>query len=156
MAGVTDYLLGDAVIDDILVPVSAYPDLVFINAGLGHSNPSELIEVQKLDRMFGVLESQFDIIVVDAAPAVLVSDAHMLSSYCDTTLYVIRHGYTPKSFLKRFDMLNTATPLKNTYMVFNGIKPRGYLKGIYGYGYGYIYGNNGSKNISGKALRIAG
>lgn len=154
--GVTDYLSGDAAIDDILTPVAAYPDLVFINAGLGHPNPSELIEGQKIERMFESLESQFDIIVVDAAPVVLISDAHILSSYCDTTLYVIRHGYTPKSFLKRFDILNTATPLKNTHMVFNGIKPRGYLKSIYGYGYGYVYGNNGPKNITGKALRIAG
>ena len=77
----------------------------------------------------------------------MVTDAHVLSSLCDTTIYMVRHTYSPKNLLKRFDQNNEITPLKNAAIIFNGVKNRGFITNNYGYGYGYNnnYGSNKKK-----------
>ena len=70
----------------------------------------------------------------------MITDAYMLSSCCDATLYVVRHKYTPKMVVKRIDENNKVNPLKNPAIIFNGVKTRGFFKNNYGYGYDYVYG----------------
>ena len=71
--------------------------------------------------------------------------AYVLTEYCDTTLFVIRHGYTPKAMLELLQESKKVNALKNIAIVFNDIKPRGFIKAKYGYGYGYgvrhVYGD---------------
>ena len=85
--------------------------------------------------------------IIDTAPIVLVTDAHVLSSCCDTTLYVVRHKFTPKILLKRFDDNNEVNPLTNPAIIFNGVKKRGYLSNNSGYGYGYTYGDKSKSKM---------
>ena len=80
-------------------------------------------------------------VVIDTSPAVLVTDAYILSGLCDATLYVIRHDYTPKMLVKRIDETNQINPIHNPAIIFNGLKTRGMFKNKYGYGYNYVYGN---------------
>ncbi|MBC7511404.1 MAG: capsular biosynthesis protein, partial [Ferruginibacter sp.] len=68
-----------------------------------------------------------------------VTVAYVLSPYCDATLFVIRHGYTPKLFIERLDANNKINHLNNAAIVFNGVTPRGFGSSHYGYGYGYGY-----------------
>jgi hypothetical protein len=75
---------------------------------------------------------------MDTAPIEPVTDAHVLSKYCDITLLIVRHSYTPKSIVQLLDNKNIQL-LKNPYIVFNAVRPRGIFKGKYGYGYGYGY-----------------
>jgi Mrp family chromosome partitioning ATPase len=86
------------------------------------------------------LESEFDLIVIDSPPVVLVSDAFKLAPFCAATIYVVRHGYTPKQLIKRFDASNKINPLVNPLFVFNGVKMRGLVADETGYGYGYKRG----------------
>jgi Mrp family chromosome partitioning ATPase len=96
--------------------------------------------------LINYLEEAFDIIIIDSAPASLLSDAYVLSPMCDVTLYVVKHKFTPKSYLERLDEDNTVNQLNNMRIVFNGIQSRGFTKNGYGYGYGYGYiHNNGVK-----------
>jgi len=46
------------------------------------------------------VEEKFDLVVIDTAPVIMVTDAYHLSSLADATLYVIRHKYTPKMLVK--------------------------------------------------------
>jgi hypothetical protein len=66
---------------------------------------------------------------------------------CDVTLYVVKHKFTPKSYLERLDEENEVNQLNNLRIVFNGIQSRGFTKNGYGYGYGYgyIHNNNTKK-----------
>ena len=80
-------------------------------------------------------------VIIDTSPAVLVSDAFIVSEMCDATLYVIRHNYTPKLLVKRIEESMEVNPLKNLAIIFNGVKSRGFFKNNYGYGYNYVYGN---------------
>lgn len=80
-------------------------------------------------------------VIIDTSPAVLVTDAFILSGLCDATIYVVRHDYTPKMLVKRIDETNQINPINNPAIVFNGVKTRGMFKNNYGYGYNYVYGN---------------
>jgi capsular exopolysaccharide synthesis family protein len=141
--GVTDYLSGDADLSNSITSIPNYENLFFLNAGTLRSDPSELLANGKIENLIQKLENQFDVVVIDTAPAILVTDAHMLSQLCSLTVYVVRHDYSPKSLLKRIDINSKTTPLKDPVIIFNGIKTRGYLNTAYGFGYsyGYVYGD---------------
>lgn len=155
--GVTDLLIGKSDVTDYVKPLSNYENLFFLNAGSPTSDPSELIANGRIKELLHKLEIEFDIVILDTAPAVLVADAYILSQLCATTVYVVRHGYTPKSLLNRFDIESKTTPLKNPVIIFNGVKTRGYLNTSYGfgYGYGYIYGNTYNQNSVSKRSVLA-
>jgi capsular exopolysaccharide synthesis family protein len=145
--GISDYLTGQIDEERIINKVNKYDNLYFIPPGEITEDPSELIENGKINGLFNYLNNKFDLIIVDTAPIGLVTDAHVLSSLCDTTIYMVRHTYSPKILLRRFDQNNEITPLKNPAIIFNGIKNRGFTTNNYGYGYGYnsYYGGNKRK-----------
>ena len=143
--GASNFLNGDLEPEDIIKRTSAHKNLFFVPAGTLPENPSELLLTEKLKELLNYLEDVFDVIIIDSAPASLLSDAYVLSPMCDTTLYVVKHGFTPKSYLERLDEDNNSeNQLTNMKIVFNGIRSRGFLKHGYGYGYGYGYIHNNS------------
>jgi capsular exopolysaccharide synthesis family protein len=144
--GVSSYLRGECEPEDIIKRTTANSNLFFLPAGPLPDNPSELLLSPKLKELINYLEEAFDIIIIDSAPASLLSDAYILSPICDVTLYVVKHKFTPKSYLERLDEENAVNQLNNMRIVFNGIQSRGFTKNGYGYGYGYGYiHNNGVK-----------
>ncbi len=145
--GVTDFLLGNANLQELLVPVSA--NLYYIAIGKEVDSPSELLSNGKVATLVNLLDADFDRIIIDSSPVGLVVDGYLLSSLCDITLYVVRHKYTPKMLIKRIDENNAINPLKNPAIVFNAVKKRGVIKSSYGYGYGfqYLYDTYGAKKI---------
>ena len=144
--GVSTYLRGECDPEDIIKRTAVNSNLFFLPAGPLPDNPSELLLSGKLKELVSYLEEAFDIIIIDSAPASLLSDAYILSPICDITLYVVKHKFTPKSYLERLDEDNTVNQLTNMRIVFNGIQSRGFTKNGYGYGYGYGYiHNNGVK-----------
>jgi tyrosine-protein kinase Etk/Wzc len=133
---------------DIIKRTAAHKNLFFIPAGTLPENPSELLLTEKLKELFNYLEDVFDVIIIDSAPASLLSDAYVLSPMCDTTMYVVKHDFTPKSYLERLDEDNSSeNQLTNMKIVFNGIKSRGFMRNAYGYGYGYGYIHNNSVKV---------
>lgn len=149
--GVSDYLIGEKSIQEIINEVPQNDNLSFITSGNLQPDASELLENGKIQQLISYLEGVFDLVIIDTAPVVLITDAYMLSACCDATLYVVRHKYTPKMVVKRIDENNKVNPLKNPAIIFNGVKTRGFFKNNYGYGYDYVYGKK-LKNKEGKKL----
>ena len=137
--GLTDYIKGYAEPEEIIRRTAANKNLFIMPAGTLPDNPSELIMSEKVQELMEYLTPLFDYIIIDTAPVGLLSDAYVLSNYCDATLYVIRHRHTPKLSVERMDANNKINELKNMAIVFNGIRSRGFGKNGYGYGYGYGY-----------------
>lgn len=136
--GIAEFLEED-IEPDKIIEETEFHNLSIIPAGTTKANPTELLLDGKLTDLFNYLEEEFDYILIDTSPVNPVSDAYILSEFCDLTLYVVRHKYTPKTIIKKLDENNKFKPLKNMVIVFNGIKPRGFIKRDYGYGYGYGY-----------------
>lgn len=143
--GIADYLQDKCNIDGIIFPYQNMPSLFIIPAGRYPENHfTELLENGKISGLIRHLNDNFDYVIIDTAPVSSITDAYLLSSSCDATLYVVRHKYTPKVFLQHLDQNEQ---LKNVAIVFNDIHARGYGKFQYGYGYGYgyAYGGRSSK-----------
>lgn len=140
--GLTNYFVGDKDADHIIKSTTVNPNLFFIPSGAIPPNPSELIMNGRMDELLKYLETIFDYIVIDTAPVSPVTDAYLLSPMCDATLYVVRHGVTPKASIKVLDANMLVRPLKNVAIIFNGVRNRGFGQYGYGYGYGYSHGGN--------------
>lgn len=140
--GVTEYLEGEKNVDEIIKDVHNHENLYFVSAGSLPENPAELLANGRTKELINYLDSAFDYVIIDTSPIVLVTDGYLLTGLCDATLYVIRHKYTPKILVKRIDQNNHINPINNPAIIFNGVKPRGFFKSDYGYGYNYVYGND--------------
>jgi capsular exopolysaccharide synthesis family protein len=144
--GLADYLSGAVAIDEVIRTTEQSPNLSVITAGNLPHNPSELILQDSTETLLQHLQSKYDYIIVDSAPVGLLSDGYVLSKLCDATLYIVRHGYTPKKMLERLEQNNKINQLKNLAIVFNGVRARGFASVGEGYGYGIPYKyNNGQK-----------
>lgn len=136
--GMAEYILENAEPENILKH-TGYNNLFVIGAGGEVNNPTELLLNSRIPELFRFLEDAFDFIIVDTSPVDAVPDAYVLSEYCDTTLFVIRHGYSRKTMIQMLDENDKIKALKNLHIVFNGVKSRGFILGLYGYSYGYGY-----------------
>lgn len=147
--GVFNFLEGE--IDPFeIIRNTEYNNLFVAGAGLVQlEKTSELLLNGKLAELFAYLEGVFDLIIVDTPPVEPISDAYILSKFCDKTIYVARHGYTPKRIIRLLDKNNKLSFLKNVCIVFNAVKSRGFTKQTYGYGYDtrYSYEYNQRRKI---------
>ena len=88
----------------------------------------------KVASLFERLKDRYDYIIVDSAPAGMVSDAFLLNQYSEVTLFVVRQRYTLKKQFQFINDLYAANKLKNMAIVLNDVKTGGRY-GYYGYGY---------------------
>lgn len=143
--GLAEYFERSEVkIEDIIYPTTN-DELFVIPAGIATTNPTELLFKRDMGELFTYLENQFDFVIMDTAPVDPVIDAFLVSDYSDAILFVIRHGYSTKATLESLQKGQKLNALKNLFIVFNGIKSRGFIKKGYGFGYGY-----GSSNMYGE------
>jgi tyrosine-protein kinase Etk/Wzc len=138
--GIINYLMGKVSLEELPIPVPGYDNLFVIACGPIPPNPSELLLDPQLATLFDYLRQEFDVVIVDTAPIGMVSDAMSLSKFVDTSLYVVRQGYTYKKQITQIDEFHSSGKLPRVSILLNDVRIRaGY--GYYGYGrYGYGYG----------------
>lgn len=141
--GLSSYLSGQATLDEIIKPVPGYDSLFFIPCGILPPNPSELLSGDKMRYLFENLREHFDVVIADTPPVGLVTDANILAKHANMTLYIVRHLYTGKGFLKNIDTLYKEKRFPNMCLIINGIDVKKDFEYNYGYGYdagyGYMY-----------------
>lgn len=140
--GIINYLLGKTKLEELPVQVPGYEHLYVLPCGPIPPNPAELLLDEKLDKLFAYLKEQFDFIIIDTAPVGMVSDAMALSKYANSTLYIVRQGYTHKKQIALVDEFNSTGKLPKISIILNDVKART------GYGY-YAYGQYGYGEKSG-------
>ncbi len=144
--GLSNYLVGQADLDEIIFPVSGQPNYYIITCGDIPPNPAELLLNGRLAELYRELRQTFDYIVTDAPPVGIVTDAQLLEKQADATLFVLRHNYTPKEALKTLDALYREKKFKNLNVVFNAVKESGVYGYGYRYGFGYYHNQNTKRN----------
>lgn len=135
--GLTDYLASKVGVEKLASRVSEDSNLYLIAAGDTHPNPADLISESKTEALFNYLTEKYDYVIVDTAPVGLASEGYTLSTYCDLTLYVVRHMFTPKDVIQRLIKNSKVSELENIALVFNGVQSNSYLGNVYGYEYSY-------------------
>jgi tyrosine-protein kinase Etk/Wzc len=141
--GISEYLEEKAEASSIIVPSGVNENLSLLLTGNLPADPAELILNGRAEELLNYLDGHFDVIIIDVPPVGPVSDAYILAPFCDATLFVVRHAYTPKVFVERIDENIKLNNLPNPAVVFNAVATRGYGKNNYGYGYGtgMVYGS---------------
>ena len=147
--GITNYLLGKAEIDDIILPVSELDNLYTIGCGPIPPNPAELLLDSRMQDFFAEVKKRFDVVVIDTAPIGLVSDAIVLGAYADATVYVVRHNFTFKKQVQLVEEMYANKKLPHLSLVINDVKAR------WGYGRYYAYGNYGYVGYGYRSKRYA-
>lgn len=82
-----------------IAAVPGYDNLRVLLPSLSHMAQIDLLDTERVERLFDSLRGQADVIIVDSAPATDVSDALLLASAADMTIITVRIGYTRRSRL---------------------------------------------------------
>jgi len=101
-------------------------------------NPAHLLTNGRFEQLLAEARTEFDYIIVDTAPTILVTDTLLISKFADVTLFLTKANYTDKKLLKFSKDLSESGKIKNMAYVINSVGAgKSYS---YGYGYGYNYG----------------
>lgn len=133
--GLSDYLTYSKYqLNQLLVKSTEYDNLTFLPSGSIPPNPSEILQSKKMSELFQKLKKSFDYIIVDTAPSVLVADTFLINHLADSTLYVMRSGFTTKKLFEFVEESRKSKKLNNVGFVLNDVKENklGYA-GQYGY-----------------------
>jgi capsular exopolysaccharide synthesis family protein len=136
--GISDYLVNKELeLEQLIITSSLHSKLDLLPSGSIPPNPTELWRRSRAAELFESLKSRYDYIVVDTAPAMLVTDTFLISKFADLTLYVVRAGYTEKKLLDFAVDAKNDGKLHHVSFVLNDVKMANFG---YGNKYGYAYG----------------
>ncbi|HVU57458.1 MAG TPA: polysaccharide biosynthesis tyrosine autokinase [Puia sp.] len=163
--GITNYIIGKASFNELIVKVEGVDNLYVIPCGPIPPNPAEILLDPRLDELMEEVTANFEVVIMDTAPIGLVSDAATLGRFADCTLYIVRQGQTYRKQVLFIDELYAQRKLPGLCLVINDVKPEGGYYGYYGggrYGYysGYGYGTGSGyfedENVKRKNIRFKG
>jgi capsular exopolysaccharide synthesis family protein len=136
LLGLTEYLYSDKVNIKEVVHVSTFnPYLDVIYSGSIPPNPTELLTNGRYEHLIEELSDQYDYIILDTAPLMLVTDTFLIADMADVTLYVTRSRYTENALIDFANKSISSQKIKNVGFILNDVD-----KDYFGYGNKYGYG----------------
>ena len=96
--GMTDVLIGRANVGDVMQKWGR-AQLYVLPAGRIPPNPSELLGSTAMDKLLATLAEHFDVVLIDAPPLLLVTDAAVVSKKARGAILVAASGSTKKQEL---------------------------------------------------------
>jgi capsular exopolysaccharide synthesis family protein len=141
--GLSDYLYDYEVIerDVISIEKEAGIKVDIVLSGPIPPNPAELLMNDRLEKLLEYAAANYDFVVVDTAPTMIVTDTLLVSPLADTTIYVVRADVTDKKMLDFPKELKQQGKIKSPAIILNDVDYSKFSYGAkYGYSYGYGYG----------------
>lgn len=135
--GLSNYLVHNITKEELICKTDI-DNLYFISAGEIPPNPYELIAGKAFDDCMEMLKKEFDVIVIDTSPLLLVSDALPILKHSDVNILLVRYGATYIKSLESVKELVDSQQLQNFTVLFNDVD-KNQLKYKYGYKYKYKY-----------------
>jgi len=129
--GLAELLGGTASLNEVLRYVIAQ-GLHVIPSGKRVANPWGMLSGEKFRTFLQELRDQYDVILLDTAPMVPVSDALVLRDLVDGVVLVHRLGYTPHNLFRQ--ALEDIGEKKLLGVLLNGVEPQSerYYQRYYG------------------------
>jgi polysaccharide biosynthesis transport protein len=144
--GLTDVALGNVTLDQALWSIP-FPgsdggpqagSLYVLPSGPMPPNPADLIESAVVSEILLDLAERADVVLLDSAPLLPVSDGVVLSNKVDAMLVVVRGSTIKRPMLSELQRVLQACPCAKLGFVLTGAEEGD------GYGYGYGYTGYGS------------
>lgn len=130
-------------------------NLHVLTSGSIPPNPSELLGSQRMEEIVQALKAQYELVIIDTPPALVVTDANVLANRTDGVLLVISPKLTKRSAIK-FAVEQLAQVNANIVgVVLNGVDVKrsrySYYRGYYyKYGHGYYRHPDAGSSGTGK------
>ncbi len=122
--GLTTLLTEKEVVLGDVVHETNTENLFILTSGPIPPNPSELLDSKKMNRVIEILEETFDLVIFDMPPIVSVTDAQIMASKTDGTVFVIRNGIATKETVLKAKQLLEIVNANVVGTIFNGLEKR--------------------------------
>jgi capsular exopolysaccharide synthesis family protein len=120
---------------DHLIRQTCVNNLELLTTGRDISNPAELLASDRLAELLKELRPNYDLILIDSPPLLLVTDPSIIAAVVDGIILVVKISST-----RRRDLDVTNDMLKTLGVPVYGMVVNGVTREEFGYGYGYGYG----------------
>jgi tyrosine-protein kinase Etk/Wzc len=133
--GLTEYLSDDSIL--IGEAIETYDvennKIDVLLSGKIPPNPAELLMSDRMEPLFDKVSDQYDFVIVDTAPSMLVTDTLLFSHFAGHTIYMTRADYTEKALLNFTKDLHDKQKLKGMMLVVNDLDQANFGYGARGY-----------------------
>ncbi|MCM3127721.1 CpsD/CapB family tyrosine-protein kinase [Paenibacillus provencensis] len=99
-AGLSSALAGQYLVNEVLQKSSVF-NLDILPAGPVPPNPSEMLGSRKMQALLEELSENYEMIFFDTPPVLAVTDAMIVSSFCDGVILVVNSGKVKKDLVKK-------------------------------------------------------
>jgi len=142
--GLVDYLAGvQGDVHSLIQPTTLHENLFLLAAGSAAPNPNELLGSNRMTELVGELEKEWDYVLLDSPPVLLLSDAALISQAVDGIIMVVRVGLTNKNLLREVQKIEYFRKNLLGVAVIGPVDPVGTS------GFGRYYGRYGYKGYYG-------
>ena len=145
--GLSDCLSGQNTLEEVVHQSHVNKNLSYITCGTHSPKPYELLESDEMKKFLKELRSQYDYVIIDTPPVLMLSDALAISPETDGVVLVCRHQVSYISDIERalgtlqFAKANVLGVVVNDYKQPKVGKFYGGYKKYYYYNYNYSYGS---------------
>lgn len=131
-AGLAAVLSGQSTIESALFHINQI-NIDVLAGGAVPANPSELISTSRMQIILNTFDNYYDYVICDVPPVCVVTDALVLSQYCDGGILVVRQGVSTRGQVRMAQKSLEQVKCEILGAVFNGaIMPQA-GHGYYGY-----------------------
>ncbi|MFP4249526.1 MAG: GumC family protein [Armatimonadota bacterium] len=153
--GLTNVVVGDLDLRSALADTEV-PGLKLLSTGPLPPNPAELLESEQMTGVIDELTEMADIVIFDSPPAVMLTDATILSSKLDRTIIVAESGQITERAINDIERLFRHARADVLGIVLNKLRVTGGDYYYYYYYYYYDYTAQPSGEPAGDTLDVDG
>jgi succinoglycan biosynthesis transport protein ExoP len=119
--GLSDVLIGKAKAASCIYTHRTLPNLSLLPAGSETIASAELLESTEFDQLLSTLTSEYDLVLADSPPILLLTDARVLSEKFSATIAVVRARQTTRTVLKNLSSVLEMSGSRAVGIVLNGV-----------------------------------
>jgi tyrosine-protein kinase Etk/Wzc len=133
--GISTFLIDKANLEDIIVPTHIQ-NLDLVSAGPAAPNPAELIGSDRTAELIDKLKEMYDYIIIDSAPAGILTETQMLMKNADLNIFVARIDKTQREAYKNALKSFVLNKFANISILINDLNIK---RDSFKYGYDHNY-----------------
>lgn len=147
--GLTNVLIGAGHYSEYILPTLT-ENLSLLPSGPIPPNPADLLMSQTMSDLIEVLTAEYDLVLFDCPPVGVVTDAAIVATKVDASIFVVRSGVATRAQIRRAASLLEQVNARVLGFIMNGINEES--EDYYYYYYQHAYYTDDSADLREKGL----